>query len=152
MNRISRIFALVMMAMLCTCCGKIGDISVFQYKIKSIGMDSLRSAHGVVSLEVRNNGPKITITSVSGRVFQNGMPLGTFSTGSFDLPSQITQWVDIDGKVGIESNVSILSLISMVSSFDVKQFSISFTAEVKMGMVKTQIKRDNIPLSKFIKQ
>ena len=152
MKRISRIFALVAVALLCSCCGKIGDISVFQYKIKNIGMDSFRSAHGVVSLEVRNNGPKITITSVSGTVFQNGMPLGTFSTDSFTLPSQITQWVDISGNVAIESNVSILSLISMVSSFDVKQFSISFVADVKMGMVKTQIKRDNLPLSRFIKQ
>lgn len=152
MKRISRIFALIAALLLCTCCGKIGDISVFQYKIKNIGMDSFRSAHGVVSLEVRNNGPKITVTSVSGTVFQNGMPLGNFKTDSFDLPSQITQWVDISGNVSIEGNVSILSLISMVSSFDVNQFSISLVAEVKSGMTKVQIKKNNIPLNRFIKQ
>lgn len=152
MKRFIHLLLAVALAVICTGCRqKIGDINIFQYQIRSITpAPSLKGVDGVVALEVRNNGPKVTISSITGTVRHNGADFVAFSTGGFDLPARTTTWIELGGSALLCEGVSLLNVLPLVKGFDASKFSISFVADVKMGALKMKLQKKDVPLDKMI--
>lgn len=155
MKRISGFFVLLFLGIFLASCskGKIGDISVSEYRIVEIKPETMRYIKCTVSLNVTNNGPAISFPKFEGELFRNEQKIGDFVLlEPLDIPGEGTDWTDLKAKLVVSPEISIFSLVRMMRNPDVSQFYVSFDTTVGLGALKVPVKRSRLPLSKLLKQ
>ena len=136
--------------MILSSCTKIGDISLIQYKVLKALPDSFHHINITISAELCNNGPRLAMDSVNGELFRNGVSLGSFALEPFEIPGKATEWSTSSGVVMINENVSLLDIIGLAQSFNMEEYSIDLKADVRLGVLKKTIHKNNIPLKDLV--
>lgn len=155
MKRISIFFALVLLGTVLASCsqGKLGDISVNDYKIVELKPETMRYFEFTVSLNVTNNGPAISFPKFEGELFREEQKVGDFILlEPLVIPGNNTAWTDLKAKVVVSPEISLFTIMGMVRSLDVSKHFVSFDTVVRVGGLKVPVKRSKLPLSRIIKQ
>lgn len=136
--------------MILSSCTKIGDISLVQYKVLKAVPDSFHHINITVAAELNNNGPRLAMDNVGGELFRNGTSLGSFELEPFEIPGKAKEWTTASGVILINDNVSLLDVIGLVQNFNLEEYSIDLKADVKLGVLKKSIHKNNIPLKDLV--
>lgn len=146
---ISALFALVIMAS----CSKVGDISVRDFEITSFNPNpqNFKEINCGVRVNVANNGPKVSFLSAEGELKRFGQSLGRFEVDPFDVPGRVVAWSDVSGRIFINPDLPLLSIFAFAKDFKPEQYSVSVTAVVKVGFMKTTIKKNDVALTDLMK-
>lgn len=137
----------------CSSCSKLGDIAVGRYNIVSLRPQGLRCIVGTVSIEETNNGPTVTVTSLAGKIFKGDDLLGTITLEEpLVLSGPGTHWTDINAKIVLDPEFSALTIVRLLRSPDLSEFTVSFKSKMKIGPLKAIYWKNNIPLERLIRK
>jgi len=150
MKKTHKIFIVLLSAILLCGCAHIGEIEVQDFKIKNVSPESFSSVSIGLELKIKNEGPAINIQSLSGEVFYDGSPMGTFVSTDFTLPARKTEWVSLTGGVAMDSSASIVNLLQILQKFDSEKVSISFDALASVGTVKKKFHQEQMSISELM--
>lgn len=152
MKGIIRIFTLALSAAIAVSCscGRIGDISLNQYKVVTLEPHGMRNICGTVSLELVNNGPTLAFPVFEGEVYRNDSRVGSFRlTEPLAIVGPGTFWTDLHAVVDLDPEVSVFAIMGMARHFDISQYSITFDTQVSVGRFHKRIQRENMSLKKL---
>lgn len=146
---ISALFAIVLI----TSCSSVGDISVRDFEITSFNPNpqNFKEIDCGVRVNVSNNGPKVSILSAEGELKRFGQSLGRFELDPFDVPGRVVAWTDVSGRIFIDPGLPLLSIFAYAKDFKPEQYTVSVTAVVKVGFMKTTIKKSDVPMTDLTK-
>lgn len=131
--------------------GKVGDISVEKYELKSVFPSSFRSLSCTLGLELKNNGPKIILTDIQGELYHGEEGIATFKADSLVIAGRTTSSVDVKGVLVAEKGKSLMNVMSILSKSTPKEFKLDVTATASLGRLKKKLKYENIPLNTLMK-
>ena len=133
----------------CSQASGLGRISVKNYAIKSIYPVNAGTVAFTIDLTMNNGGSALEILDTEGLVRYGSTVLGNFTVNPFTVASGEGQ-VDMSGTITVDSGVSVFSLIAIVRNFDPSQCSADVSTAVKVGALRKTIKKNNVPLIKYL--
>ena len=150
MKNICKLSLLFVLTLLCSACSRIGDIKVLQYKVIAANPESSRKLNFILSVQVSNNGPALDFDEMEGDLLSRDRLLCTFRAKPFRVAGSTVEWMNFEGDLFIEENVSLLTLLNLVQNFNLDDYSVNYMTKVRLGAISKRISGNGIPLNKFM--
>ena len=127
--------------------------NLLETKITSFKMDGLTSARFGVDATIENpNNFSFKIMGLKGLVLKGKEELAYFSSSDeLEIPKLSTQTYSFEVVVHVTNFQEALEIVSNASNIDYKQFTADVTANIKKAGITIPVKREGVPLSKFLK-
>ncbi len=145
--KITIALALLMPVIACVNYKKVKLTSV---SIGSVSPSGLKSVDGTVKIGIENNSCEFTIQDIQGTVYRSGTEIGTFTADDVTVATGSATYT-VGGNLSINSNISIIEIISIAAKFKIDDFTMDLTLKVKpKGGAAVKVSRENIAVSDLI--
>ncbi len=128
--------------------------SILETKVTSFKLEGLTSARFGVEAVVENpNNFSFKVTGIKGVIYSGKEELGTFSSyDELEIQKMSTQTYAIQVITYVSNLQEALDIISNISNLDYSKFTVDISANVKKAGISIPIKKEGVPLSKFLKK
>lgn len=135
-------------------CSNYKEVEINDIKVDKIKLVSTSGAE--ISLGIEANNPtkaSYTLTNFKAIVYRDGVKFADINLmGNSTLPKISDTIVPVNLYMHLLDPLSLLTLGLDIESWDIDEFKTDFRLTVKKGALKKHIKRNNVPVSKIIKQ
>lgn len=150
MKRLIHILSLCVAVVLTASCISLDNVKITRATIDNIRPTGLRSVNISISLEVRNDGPAISVSEAKGTLFAADRAMGSFSIEPVAIAPRQTAWNRLDCSIRLDDNISLLEIIPLIRSGRISDFTVSYEASLGIWIFKKKVKQEKVPLSSFM--
>lgn len=154
MKRIEKIVVLLLLAVLSSSCGKIKEIHLTSWSVESYTPVGFRGLDLVLKLGVDNPALQFTVYDVEAEIFRHGNSLGTFvTTEPVLVKARTVEEYRLKGQARLSDGVSVFSLLALARNFNMAEYSISYSASVKIrGGGHVTLSKKDIPMTELFEE
>lgn len=107
-------------------------------EMSSLRVSGLKALDAVFEVTVDNPAKEFTLSEIEGTIERNGETVGTFQAAPITVPGRAESTVTVKGKLELVPGISPLTIMYIINSSDISDFSASasFKAELGKGISK----------------
>ena len=154
MKCFKRIVVLLLLVALSSSCSKIKEIHLTSWAVESYTPVGFRGLDLVLKLGVDNPALQFTVYDVEAELFRHGKSLGTFvTTDPVTVKPRTVAEYSLKGQARLSDGVSLFSVLALMKNFNMAEYSISYSASVKIrGGGHVTLRKKDVPLNELFEE